>query len=204
MTTANKLTILRVVMIPAYIILMLLDFPGHKWIALGVFILASLTDFLDGHIARKYNQITTFGKFMDPLADKLLVTAALILFVQWRQVPAWIAIIILAREFGVTALRLVAASDGTVIAAGISGKVKTFSSMVCLCLMMTPWHDLVLIPFGPSTPLIGAALTSSQHSLVQIPAAFTLDWLCNLVMLITTVWSGAEYFVRYGKLLKVK
>ena len=181
MTTANKLTILRVVMIPVFLILMLVSFPGHLWLALAVFILASMTDYLDGHIARKYNQVTAFGKFMDPLADKLLVTAALLIFVQWGQIPGWAAFVILAREFGVTGLRLVAASDGTVIAAGMSGKVKTFSSLVCLCLMMTPLHSLTLIP-----------------------PAFTLDTLCVIVMLVTTVWSGAEYFIKFGKLLKVK
>ena len=181
MTTANKLTILRVVMIPVFLILMLVDFPGHLWPALAVFILASLTDWLDGHIARKYHQVTSFGKFMDPLADKLLVTAALLVFVQWRQIPGWAAFVIVAREFAVTGRRLVAASDGTVLAAGLSGKVKTFSSLVCLCLMMTPLHSLTLIP-----------------------PAFTLDTLCVIVMLATTVWSGAEYFIRFGKLLKVK
>ena len=181
MTTANKLTILRVILIPVFFLLMLLEFPGHLWLALAVFILASLTDYLDGHIARKYNQVTAFGKFMDPLADKLLVMAALLVFVQWGQAPAWAVFIILAREFAVTGLRLVAASDGTVIAAGISGKVKTFSSLVCLCLMMTPLHSLTLIP-----------------------PAFTLDTLCVIVMVAVTVWSGAEYFIKYGKLLNVK
>jgi len=181
MTTANKLTILRVILIPVFFFLMLLDFHGHMWLALLVFILASATDYLDGHIARKYHQVTTFGKFMDPLADKLLVMAALLVFVQWGQIPAWGAFVILAREFAVTALRLIAASSGTVIAAGFSGKVKTFSSMICLCLMMTPIHSTVLIP-----------------------ASFTLDDLCVIVMLIVTVWSGAEYFIKYGNLLKVK
>ena len=181
MTTANKLTILRVILIPVFFLLMLLTFPGHKWLALAVFIVASVTDYLDGHIARKYHQVTAFGKFMDPLADKLLVMAALLVFVQWGQAPAWAVFIILAREFAVTGLRLVAAADGTVIAAGISGKVKTFSSLVCLCLMMTPLHSLTLIP-----------------------PAFTLDALCVIVMVAVTIWSGAEYFVRYGKLLNVK
>ena len=181
MTTANKLTILRVVLIPVYFLLMLLGFPGHLWLALLVFVAASVTDYLDGHIARKYNQVTTFGKFMDPLADKLLVMAALVIFVQWGQIPAWAAFVILAREFAVTALRLIAAADGTVIAAGISGKVKTFSSLVCLCLMMTPLHGLTLLK-----------------------PAFTLDALCVIVMVAVTVWSGAEYFIKYGKLLKVK
>ena len=181
MTTANKLTILRVILIPAFFLLMLVPFPGHKWLALLVFIIASLTDYLDGHIARKYHQVTTFGKFMDPLADKLLVMAALIIFVQWGQIPSWAAFVILTREFAVTALRLVAAADGTVIAAGISGKVKTFASLICLCLMMAPFHGIVLIP-----------------------KSFTLDTLCVIVMVATTLWSGAEYFLKYGKLLKVK
>ena len=181
MTTANKLTILRVILIPVFLLLMLLDFSGHLWLALLVFILASITDYLDGHIARKYNQVTAFGKFMDPLADKLLVTAALLVFVQWGQIPGWAAFVILAREFAVTGLRLVAAADGTVIAAGISGKVKTFSSLICLCLMMTPLHSAVLIR-----------------------PAFTVDVLCVIVMLIVTLWSGGEYFVKFGKLLKLK
>ncbi len=181
MTTANKLTILRVVLIPVFFLLMLIPFPGHMWLSLLVFVAASVTDYLDGHIARKYHQVTTFGKFMDPLADKLLVMAALVIFVQWGQIPAWAAFVILAREFAVTALRLIAAADGTVIAAGISGKVKTFSSLVCLCLMMTPLHGLVLLK-----------------------PAFTLDALCVIVMVAVTVWSGAEYFIKYGKLLKVK
>ncbi len=181
MTTANKLTILRVILIPAFFLLMLLPFPGHKWLALLVFVLAGATDYLDGHIARKYHQVTTFGKFMDPLADKLLVMAAIVIFVQWGQMPAWAAFVILAREFAVTALRLIAAADGTVIAAGISGKVKTFASLICLCLMMAPFHSLVLIP-----------------------KSFTLDALCVIVMVAVTVWSGAEYFLKYGRLLKVK
>ena len=181
MTTANKLTILRVVLIPVFFLLMLIRFPGHQWLALLVFILASATDYLDGHIARKYNQVTTFGKFMDPLADKLLVTAALLIFVQWGQIPGWAAFVILAREFAVTALRLVAASEGTVISAGMSGKVKTFSSLVVLCVMMTPLHDLVLGIPGLTFDAVGTA------------------W-----MLLVTVWSGGEYFVRHGKLLKMK
>ncbi len=181
MTTANKLTILRVVLIPVFLLALLIPFPGHKWAALAVFILASATDYLDGHIARKYKQVTTFGKFMDPLADKLLVTAALLIFVQWGQIPGWAAFVILAREFAVTALRLVAASEGTVISAGMSGKVKTFSSLVILCVMMTPLHSLAL----------------------GFPG-FTFDVLGTAVMLLVTVWSGGEYFVRHGKLLKLK
>lgn len=136
MTTANKLTVLRVVMIPVFLILMLVSFPGHLWLALAVFILASLTDYLDGHIARKYHQVTAFGKFMDPLADKLLVFSAMAWFVEVGWMPAWAFFIVIAREFAVTGLRLIAVERERVIAAGMSGKVKTASTMVCICLML--------------------------------------------------------------------
>ncbi len=177
-TTANKITLLRIILIPVWLIL---AYRGLAIPALIVYIIACLSDMLDGYIARHYDQITNFGKFMDPLADKLLVMAALIIFVQWGQIPGWAAFVILAREFAVTALRLVAASEGTVISAGMSGKVKTFSSLVILCVMMTPFHSQVL----------------------GIPG-FTFDVLGTAVMLIVTVWSGGEYFVRHGKLLKMK
>ena len=181
MTTANKLTILRILLIPVFIILMYSSFKFHVIIALVIFIGASLTDLLDGHIARKYHQVTDFGKFADPLADKLLVTAALVIFVQWGQIPAWAAEIIIAREFAVTGLRLVAVGSGKVIAAGMSGKVKTFVTMVVLCVMMTPLHGFYIIPWWLS-----------------------VDRLGTLLMLIVTVYSGAEYFFRYGHLLKMK
>ena len=132
MTTASKITLLRVVMIPVFVVIMLLDFKYSTIIALAVFILASITDSVDGYIARKYNQVSDFGKFIDPLADKLLVMSAMLILVQWGQMPAWAAIIILAREFSVTGLRLVAVESGVVIAAAVSGKIKTFVSIVAL------------------------------------------------------------------------
>ena len=144
MTTASKITLVRVAMIPIFMALLLL---GYRWIALAVFILASVTDFVDGYIARHYNQVTDFGKFLDPLADKLLVTACMLIFVEWGRMPAWAVMIVLTREFAVTGLRLVAVGNGRVIAAGWSGKVKTFSTMVGLCLMMAfPiwWLDWVV------------------------------------------------------------
>ena len=133
MTTASKITLVRVAMIPIFMALLLL---GYRWIALAVFILASVTDFVDGYVARHYNQVSDFGKFLDPLADKLLVTACMLIFVEWGRMPAWAVMIVLTREFAVTGLRLVAVGNGRVIAAGWSGKVKTFSTMVGLCLMM--------------------------------------------------------------------
>ena len=139
MTLASKITLIRVAFIPVYMVMMYLSGgqPGlWMWLALGVFILASLTDYIDGQIARKYNQVSDFGKFLDPLADKLLTIAALTMFCEWGQVPAWALMIILTREFAVTGLRLVAVGKGTVIAAGWSGKVKTASSMIGLCFLM--------------------------------------------------------------------
>ena len=122
MTTANKITIFRVILIPVFLVLMYLRFPGHTYWAFGVFVLASLSDFVDGYIARHYNQVTDFGKFMDPLADKLLVVAAMLLFVEQHQMPAWALLLVVAREFAVTGLRLIAVDNGRVIAAAWSGK----------------------------------------------------------------------------------
>ena len=138
MNTANKLTILRVFMIPVFLLVLYLDVPGANYWALGIFVIASLTDTLDGYIARHYNQTTDFGKFMDPLADKCLVTAAMLWFVEIGQMPAWALLVVIIREFAVSGLRMVAADQGRVIAAGWSGKVKTASTMVCIVLMFLP------------------------------------------------------------------
>lgn len=138
LTTASKITIFRVVLIPAVIVLMYLDFPGHMYWALGVFVLASVSDFVDGYIARHYNQVSNFGKFLDPLADKLLVISVMLVFVDTGLFPAWAAIVVVARELAVTGLRLVAVEGGKVIAAAWSGKIKTASTMVCFILLMLP------------------------------------------------------------------
>ena len=138
MNTANKLTILRVFMIPVFLLVLYLDVPNANYWALAIFVIASLTDTLDGYIARHYNQTTDFGKFMDPLADKCLVTAAMLWFVEIGQMPAWALLVVIIREFGVSGLRMVAADKGRVIAAGWSGKVKTASTMVCIVLMFLP------------------------------------------------------------------
>ena len=140
---ANYLTIGRVLMIPVFLVLMYVDFPGSRYWALGVYIVACLTDFADGYIARHYNQISDFGKFMDPLADKCLVMAALCCFVEQGDMLAWILAIVLVREFAVSGMRLVAVEQGRVIAAAWSGKVKTASTMVCLCLMLVFQSNLL-------------------------------------------------------------
>ena len=138
MNTANKLTMLRVIMIPAFLIVLYSGIPYANYIGLAVFVVASLTDLLDGYIARHYNQTTDFGKFMDPLADKCLVIAAMLWFVEIGQMPAWALLIVVVREFAVSGLRMQAANLGHVIAAGWSGKVKTASTMICICLMLLP------------------------------------------------------------------
>ena len=139
MTLASKITLVRVLLIPAYLVTMYLS-QGQAglwmYVSLAIFIVASLTDFVDGYIARHYNQVTDFGKFLDPLADKLLVIAAMSMFCEWGSFPAWALMIVLAREFAVSGLRMVAGPKGKVIAAGKSGKIKTFSTMVGLCVMM--------------------------------------------------------------------
>ena len=148
MTTANKLTLLRIALIPVLLVILYLGFPGSNYAALAVFIIASLTDLLDGYIARHYNQITNFGKFMDPLADKVLVLSAMCWFVENGQMPGWCLAIVLFREFAVSGMRLVAVEQGKVIAAAWSGKIKTASTMVCLCLMMLnipSWLNLICI-----------------------------------------------------------
>lgn len=137
MNLPNKLTMLRVIMIPFFIVFLLIPItPYDKWIALAIFILASLTDLLDGKIARKYNLVTNFGKFMDPLADKLLVCSALICLIELDKIPAWMVIIIIAREFIISGFRLVASDNGVVIAASYWGKFKTTFQMAAVCLLI--------------------------------------------------------------------
>lgn len=138
MNLPNKLTVLRVLMIPFFVVFMLMDIvPGmDKWIALAIFAIASLTDLLDGKIARKYNLVTNFGKFMDPLADKLLVSSAMICLVEMGRLPAWIVIIIISREFIISGFRLVASDSGIVIAASYWGKFKTVFQMVMIIVMI--------------------------------------------------------------------
>ena len=143
MNLPNKLTVLRIVLIPAFMGILYWGFPGAQYVALAVFIIASLTDFLDGYIARRDGLVTDFGKFADPLADKMLVTAAMLWFVEIGQMPAWVLLIVLVREFAVSGLRMIASDAGRVIAAGWSGKVKTASTMVCIILMFLPIGSVI-------------------------------------------------------------
>ena len=169
MTTASKINLVRVFMIPLVMIAMYLS-KGVSglwmWVALGLFVIASVTDFIDGQIARKCNQVSDFGKFLDPLADKLLTIAVMTMFCEWGRFPAWALMLVLTREFAVTGLRLVAAPKGRVIAAAWSGKVKTASTMIGLILWM----------LLPENTMVGLVVSA--------------------VIVVTTVYSGIEYFIK--------
>lgn len=147
MNTPNKLTILRVIMIPFFVLFMLVPIGGdvHKWVALALFIIASLTDTLDGYLARRDNLVTNFGKFMDPLADKLLVCAAMICLIEVGKLPSWIVIIIISREFIISGFRLIAAENGIVIAANYWGKFKTVSQMIMIILLILHFGGIFVI-----------------------------------------------------------
>ena len=167
-TTANKITVLRIILVPVFMVLLYL---GQTYWALAVYIIACVSDFVDGKIARKYNQITDFGKFMDPLADKMLVLAAMCYFVEVGLIPGWVVAVVLLREFGVSGLRLLAVEQGIVIAAAWSGKIKTDVTMVALGVLILagqPWF----------------------------PAPEVIAVVCWLLILITTLYSGIEYFAK--------
>jgi len=150
MNLANRLTLARIFLVPIFMIILISKIPYGKFIAAAVFILAASTDGLDGYIARKKNQVTRLGKFMDPLADKLLVSAALISLVELREISAWVAVIIIGREFAVTGLRAVAAAEGVVISASRLGKYKTVSQIVAIAAMFMENYPFSLLqfPFG--------------------------------------------------------
>lgn len=169
MTTASKITLVRVFLIPVMMVTLYLS-GGQSgvwmWVSLGIFVVGSLSDYIDGQIARRCNQVTDFGKFLDPLADKLLTIAVMTVFCQWGRFPAWALMIVLTREFAVTGLRLVAAPKGRVIAAAWSGKVKTASTMVGLILWM------------------------------MLPENTVVGLIVSTVIVLTTVYSGVEYFIK--------
>lgn len=175
MNLPNKLTILRIIMIPFFVLFMLLDggvSQTYRYIAAVIFIVASFTDLLDGKIARKYNLVTNFGKFMDPLADKLLVCSGLICFVGLGQLPAWFVIIIISREFIISGSRLVASDNGVVIAASYWGKFKTVSQMIMSVLLI-----------------------------VNIPALSILTTIFSVIALVLTVVSLIDYIAKNYRVL---
>ena len=175
MNLPNKLTVLRVCMIPFFVVMLLLnggENQTYRYIAAAIFIVASLTDMLDGKFARKYNLVTNFGKFMDPLADKLLVCSALICLVDLKQLPAWMVIVIISREFIISGFRLVASDNGIVIAASYWGKFKTTFQMISVILLI-----------------------------VRIPALTVLTQICVWTALVLTVISLVDYIAKNHKVL---
>ncbi len=176
MNLANKLTLARVVMIPAFlVVLFCMAEPVNRYLAVVIFIVASVTDFLDGHIARKYNMVSNFGKFMDPLADKLLVMSALVSMVALGDLAAWVVIVILAREFTITGFRTLAMEANIVMAASWWGKVKTTVQMIMIPLV------LLNLPF--------AFMPVVETALVYLSVFFT-------------IFSGADYIIKNKQVLK--
>lgn len=183
MNLPNKITVARILLIPVFLVIMLVDFSWGELTLLGVtlpmthfigaliFIIASTTDWIDGHFARKYNLVTDLGKFLDPLADKLLVSSALIVLVGLQMAPAWIAIVIISREFAVTGLRLILAGGGEVVAANMLGKIKTWAQIVAISALLL--HNMIF-------------------ELISLP----LDLIALWVALIFTIWSGWDYFAK--------
>lgn len=191
MTIATKFTMARLVLIPVFLAFMYLAEwePFMQFAALFIFAAASITDLIDGKIARKYNQVTDLGKFLDPLADKVLVLSAMAMFCEWGKFPAWALMIVLFREFAVTGLRLIAVGNGRVIAAGMSGKVKTAVTMAGICLLL----------FFDGT-WFGDLLNT------YLCADFTviLRWIVIAAIAATTLYSGVEYFMKNKDVLSAK
>lgn len=190
MNLANKLTIIRMILVPVFLVFLAIKgMPYGKSIATIIFILAALTDKLDGYIARSRNQITRFGKFMDPLADKLLVTAALVSLVEFQVLPAWAAMIIIAREFAVTGLRSVAAAEGIVIAASGWGKAKTVTQIVAII--------AALIDLNKDSLSTLSAFTIIPFSYLELIAQISMA-----LAIIITIVSGVDYFVKNKEAIK--
>ncbi|NLV75541.1 MAG: CDP-diacylglycerol--glycerol-3-phosphate 3-phosphatidyltransferase [Tissierellia bacterium] len=177
MNLANKITMFRVLLIPVFMIILFSNFNNNNYVAALIFAIAAATDGLDGYIARSRNQITTFGKFIDPLADKLLVSAALISMIQLAKVPAWIVVIIIAREFTITGFRIIAASEGITIAASSLGKIKTATQLIAIILLL---------------------IDNFPFRLIGIP----LDKIMLYIALFFTVVSGVDYIYKNKHVLE--
>lgn len=201
MTTANKITLIRICMIPFFIWFALQNDATSLIIALVLFCVASFTDFLDGYVARKYNQVTDFGKFVDPLADKLLVTAALLIFIEKGIFPAWMVFIVLAREFIITSLRNVAAAKGRVLAATWTGKVKTCVQIAGIIL---DFLYMIVLDTSFTIPSSGGVIggpdgtTSVMVMWIGVPLPTIVAWVVTLV----TLYAGIDYLRKNWDLIK--
>lgn len=182
MNTANKITLLRIALVPVFMAFLMVDNLPCQIVALVIFLLAAASDGIDGYIARKYNQITTFGKFVDPLADKMLITAAFLVLQYYERISPWAVMIVLAREFIVTGVRLVAVSEGKVIAASFWGKLKTVSQIVAV---------------------IAAILLMNTSIFAQGPSLVITQILIWISVAIT-VFSGIDYLIKNWSLMEMK
>lgn len=190
MNLPNKITMARVVLVPFMLLVPLLGIestvlggiPVENLVILVIFLIASFTDYLDGHLARKHNIVTTFGKFLDPIADKLLVITALIMLVESGTIPAWIPVVTVTREFLVSGVRMLAAGEGTVIAASMLGKIKTVSQMIAI--------TLAFLSTGSFFAFVTEELTG-LHLVINI-----LMSIAMIVSIIATIWSGTDYLVK--------
>ena len=178
MNLANKLTLGRIFLVPLFMFILLIKVPNGKYIAALIFIIAASTDGLDGYIARTRKQITKLGKFLDPLADKLLISAALISLVELKEVPAWVAFVIIAREFAVTGLRSIAASEGIVVAASKLGKIKTVIQIIAI---------------------VAILINDFPFNYINIPVGKITLFLAVII----TIWSGIDYFIKIKKLIRM-
>ena len=195
MNLPNKLTVLRIILVPFFIASLLVSFPHHYAVALIFFIIASVTDYFDGKIARKHNLVTDFGKFLDPLADKILVVSALICFVSLGICDSILVIIVLFREFAVTSVRLVAASQGNVVAANIFGKIKTVTQMVAIIAVFLLQYTLELANFGIVPVNANLDLTFIFYVIGEI-----LLWVSTFFAIL----SGVIYIYQNKKYISVK
>ena len=180
MNLANKVTLARIFLVPVCMFFILVRIPFGEYIAAAIFILAASTDGLDGYIARRRKEVTKFGKLLDPLADKLLVSAALISLVEINLVPAWIAVVIIGREFAVTGLRSIVASEGVVIPANTLGKIKTVVQIVAI---------------------VAVILNDFFVNIIGIP--FNIGEISLYIAVFFTLWSGVDYFTKCWKILKL-
>ncbi len=205
MNLPNKITTVRICLVPVFIIVLLLPFSWANIAGLIIFIIASITDSLDGHIARSKNLVTNFGKFLDPLADKLLVSAALIALVGMDKIPSWFATIVIAREFMVTGIRLLASGEGRVIAASIWGKLKTITQIIAVSLLLLdvtaplPADESDVFMFGKMGNLISTYSNAPIQNTIGILATVMI-----ILAIIITIFSGVDYLVKNKDILKLE
>lgn len=194
MNIPNKLTVVRIVLVPVFVVLMALNFLADwiKYVALGVYMLASLTDYLDGYLARKKGIVTNFGKLMDPLADKILVAAGFIMIVGNGTIPAWMAVIVVGRDFILNTIRMFGKENGETISAGVYGKIKTATQMLGVSLAIIDTHTIFeFLTLGKTMGLVPMLINASMSVFITVALVFT-------------VWSMIDYIIKYRKYIDIE